>query len=54
MCRERAAFPLLNSGRVSLIQICLRTRHLVDERFSKKVPQVRLGVRSFQHDDCLR
>jgi hypothetical protein len=54
MCRERAAFPLLNSGRVSLIQICLRTPHLVDERFSKKVPQVRLGVRSFQHDDCLQ
>ena len=27
MCRERAAFPLLNFGRVSLIQVCLRTRH---------------------------
>jgi hypothetical protein len=28
MCRERAAFPLLNFGRVSLIQVCLRTQRL--------------------------
>ena len=35
-CAENGRrFPLLNFGRVSLIQICLRTRHLVDLRFSK-------------------
>jgi hypothetical protein len=33
-CAEKGRrFPLKNLGRVSLTQICLRTRHLIDQSF---------------------